>query len=85
MDVSAEDETIPEQQASAEVMKALLEYRLKKSIPWFQTVIGAYQDAMTVGTVISHQYWEYDALRKIDRPVVELVPLENFRFDPAAN
>ncbi len=85
VDVSAEDETIQEQQASAEVMKALLEYRLKKSIPWFQTVIGAYQDAMTVGTVISHQYWEFDASRKIDRPVVELVPLENFRFDPAAN
>lgn len=84
VDVSAEDEQDEQQQASAEIMKALLEYRLKKSIKWFHTIIGAYQDAMTVGTVISHQTWEYDPVRNIDRPSIELVPIENFRFDPAA-
>lgn len=84
VDVSAEDEQDPQQQASAEIMKSLLEYRLKKSIRWFHTVIGAYQDAMSVGTVISHQCWEYDPVRAIDRPCIELVPIENFRFDPAA-
>lgn len=83
--VEPEDERDEMQQASSEVMLELMNYRLKKSIPWFQTVIGAYQDAMVQGTVISHQCWEYDAVRKIDRPKITLIPLENFRFDPAAD
>jgi len=83
--VNAEDEQDPLQQASAEAMKALLEYRLQKTIPWFLLVIGAYQDAMVTGAVISHQDWEFDPVKRIDRPVIELVPLENFRFDPAAS
>jgi hypothetical protein len=39
--------------------KELLQYRLTKTIPWFQTLIGALQDATTVGVVISHQDWRY--------------------------
>jgi len=73
------------QQASAEIMQELLQYRLQKSIPWFQTCIGAYQDAMVQGVVISHQDWEYNIDRGIDKPVVQLIPRENFRFDPAAD
>lgn len=73
------------QQASAEIMQELLQYRMTKSIPWFQTVIGAYQDAMVQGVVISHQDWEYNLEKGIDRPVVQLIPRENFRFDPAAD
>jgi hypothetical protein len=34
-----------------------LEYRLEHSITWFQTLIGAYQDAMTTGLVVSRQEW----------------------------
>src|ERR1035437_9834125 len=83
--VTPENELDDMQQASAEVMKPLLEYRLKKSIPWFQTVIGAYQDAQTVGTVASYQSWKYDEVKGIDRPDIELIPLENLRFDPAAS
>lgn len=75
----------PAQQASAEVMKALLQYRLTKSIPWFLIAIGAYQDAMVTGSVASYQSWEYDPIRNIDRPSIELLPLENLRFDPAAS
>lgn len=73
------------QGASAALMKRLLDYRLDKSIPWFLLSIGAYQDAMVAGTVISYQYWEYDPKKKKDRPVIELLPLENFRFDPGAS
>lgn len=83
--VEPEDERDPRQQASAEIMQALLQYRLKKSIPWFQVLIGAYQDAQTVGVSISHQDWEYNAVRGIDRPTVDLIPVENFRFDPGAS
>jgi hypothetical protein len=72
------------QRASAEVMKQLLQYRLTKSIPWFQTVIGGYQDSQTQGVVAAHVYWEYEE-GKTDKPVVDLIPVENLRVDPGAN
>lgn len=91
---------------SAEVMQHVMQYRLTKTIPWFLTVIGGYQDAMTVGLVASMQVWRYrqkmekkkglDPLTgeeveievpKIleDKPSVDLFPIENIRFDPAAH
>lgn len=83
--VTAGDDDDQRRQASAEVMQRLLQHRLTKSIPWFLTCIGAYQDALTTGVVISYQCWQYDAKKKIDRPMVRLVPVENFRFDPGAD
>jgi len=82
--VSPENERDDIQLVSSEVMLELLNYRLKKTIPWFQIVIGGYQDAMVQGSVVSHQGWEYDEVSGIDCPKITLIPLENFRFDPAA-
>lgn len=72
------------QEVSAEIMQSLLQYRLTKTIPWFLTCLGAYQDAQVTGVVISHQTWEFNERKGIDRPSVEIIPVENFRFDPAA-
>lgn len=83
--IEAEQETNQMQQASAEVMKALLEYRMSESMPWFLTIIGGYQDAMVQGVVIANPGWKYNPIRGIDRPEAPLLPLENFRFDPAAD
>lgn len=83
--VSAENDNDPIRMASAAVMQHLLQYRLTKSIPWFQTVVGAYQDAQAVGVVASYQYWEYNEKKKRDRPAIRLVPVENLRFDPGAD
>lgn len=69
---------------SAELHHGLLNHRLTHTIPWFRVLIGAYQDAQVMGGVCSHQFWEYDAARKKDRPWIELVPLENMRIDAAA-
>lgn len=118
--ISGEDDN-PMVNASAEVMQEVLNYRLNKSIPWFQTVIGGAQDAMAVGSVASYQYWDYRAeeeeveeqvpvmdqfgvpvldimggpliekvktTRKkvvVDKPCVDLIPIENIRFSPAAD
>lgn len=82
--IDAEDDDNDQQRASAAIMLELLQYRLTKSIPWFLTLIGAYQDALTVGTVASYQYWEYNQGKRIDQPNVRLIPLENLRFDPGA-
>lgn len=61
VNVDATDQSNPQQLASAEVLKELLQYRLTKSVPWFMTVMGAMQDACTVGVVASYQYWQYRA------------------------
>jgi hypothetical protein len=71
--------------ASAALGKALLQYRLTKSIPWFLTLLGGYQDAMTVGVVASYQAWEYSKKRKVDRPICKLLPVENLRIDQGAD
>ena len=52
------------QLANAAIMKELINYRLTKSVPWFMTLMGAYQDAMTIGVVCSYQYWKYSAKKK---------------------
>jgi hypothetical protein len=83
--VSAQNDNDEVQVASAAVMGELLQHRLTKSIPWFLTLVGAYQDAQTVGMVASYQYWEYNERKKIDRPAVRLIPIENLRFDPGAS
>jgi hypothetical protein len=71
--------------ASADINRELLQYRLTKSIPWFVTSIGAYQDAQNVGVCCSYNYWKYDERKKIDQPCIDLVPVENVRFDPASD
>lgn len=76
------------QRASADINKELLQYRLTKTIPWYLICIGAYQDAMVSGVVLSYQEWEYaERYGKIlkDRPSIRLLPVENLRIDPAAN
>jgi hypothetical protein len=74
--------------ASTAAMKEVIEYRLTHSIPWFQTVMGAVQDAQTQGAVVSYNYWEYETRkgRKVkDKPCVQLRPIENIRLDGGAD
>lgn len=74
--------------ASCEAMKAVLEYRLTRTIPSFQVAIGGIQDAQVTGTVCSYQYWEYEKRggEKVkDQPCIELRPIENIRLDAGAS
>lgn len=76
------------QQASAEVMKQLIQYRLEKTIPWYVTCIGGLQDAQKTGAVAGHIYWRYeekDGRVETDTPCVDLIPVENIRIDPGAD
>lgn len=83
--VEPQDESDEMQSAGAELMQELLQYRLTKTIPWFLTLMGAYQEAQVVGIVCSHQHWCYDKVKGRDEPAIELRPIENFRFDPGAS
>ena len=57
--IKPEDESNPDQILSAEINTGILNYRLEHSIPWFQTLIGAYQEAMVIGSVVSYQSWSF--------------------------
>lgn len=59
VNVAASNAKDEQQDLAAKLYKELLQYRLTKSIPWFMTLIGGFQDAMTVGVVCSYQSWKY--------------------------
>lgn len=83
--LTAADQTNKAQLASADVLKLILHHRLTKTIPWFQTVLGGLQDAQVTGAVVAHIHWLFDESSKLDKPSVDLIPIENFRFDPSAS
>lgn len=68
MDIRAEDEASMVQRVSANINKELLQYRLENTIPWFQTLMGAFQKCNVEGIAISHQYWDYEEQ-------IQLIPL----------
>jgi len=83
--IDPEDQDNKVQVAGSKVLHSLVNRRLTHDIKWFLISLGAYQDAKAVGVCISHQSWVYNEKRGIDRPQVELVPIENFRFSPGAS
>lgn len=54
------DDDNPIQLASSRIMKEILQYRLTKTIPWFQTLCGGRQDADIMGVCIAKAYWKFD-------------------------
>lgn len=138
--ITAQDESSKAQLVSAEVMKQILQFRLKKTIPWFMFVQGGIQDGQVTGAACAHIYWDYRVREQevvqpedvepvevdpeypaqpslppgaftldggdpaaapqepvpapeeppapkpyVDKPVMDIVPVENLRIDPAAN
>ncbi len=58
--VRAENEDDEVQRLSAQINKSILQYRLSRRMPWFQTVMGAWQCTKVYGICISHQFWRYE-------------------------
>ena len=83
--LTAEDQTNRVQVQSAAVWNEVLNHRLTKTIPWFLTSIGAYQDAQAAGVCISYTSWRFDQRRKVDRPCLDLRPVENIRLSPSSD
>ena len=74
--------------ASRDCMKAVLEYRLGRTLPTFEICMGGIQDAQTQGAVVSYQHWEYakrNGVKVKDKPCIELRPIENIRLDGGAS
>jgi len=93
IDVAASNQQEKAELLSADVTKQLLQYRLKKTIPWFQTCIGGIQDAQVQACAVAHVYWKFlerhddEGMSESveDKPVVDLLPIETVRFDPSAS
>lgn len=64
VDVQPVDKTNERMVISSQIRKKVIEHRLS-GLPWFLTVIGAYQDTKVYGLCISAQYWDY---RYFDEP-----------------
>jgi len=62
--IAAENEVDEGQLVTAQILGELLNYRLDDSIPWFLILIGAYQDALNTGVVISHQDWHFHEITR---------------------
>ena len=88
--IQAANQADQRQRLSAEVMQAIIQYRLTHTIPWFLLVCGGLQDAQTQSACIAHVHWRFVARGKDmeiqeDRPCIDLIPIENIRFHPAAD
>ena len=57
--IDAANPNDPLNAAAAIVTQAVMQYRLTNTIPWFQTMTAALQDAAVQGVCISHQYWDF--------------------------
>jgi len=66
VNIKHSDESDPQGVESARVWKEVMNLRLKKTIPWFKIVIGAFQTAHILGTIISYQPWEYEEVETIE-------------------
>ena len=74
VDIQPEDQNNPEQVLSARVIKAALTYRLKKSIQWYLTCMGAWQDTRVYGPCYTHTDWLYEEKEvEVKQPIKNIV------------
>jgi len=59
VNITPENESDKNQIISAAINKEILNYRLDRDVKWFIKLIGAYQDSMNIGAVVSYQHWEF--------------------------
>lgn len=76
VDITPTDQSNKLEVASSEIMKQLLQYRLTKSIPWFQIALGGLQDAQNIGVVCAHIYWDYKTKPQVEAAEIEIKPME---------
>jgi len=66
----------PRELASADIVNALMNYRLTKTVPWFRILMGQYQTTQVMGLCVSKQYWAYEEeVTKTGRMVVRMDPV----------
>lgn len=74
IDVVASNQNDPLQVAASRIMKQVLQYRLTKTIPWFLTAMGAWQDTRVYGPCCTYTTWDYsEHERDVEVPEVDVL------------
>lgn len=87
VNIEPENDNDPAQRASAEINGYLMQHRLSKSIKWFLTAMGAYQDSRVYGVCASYQYWDFEEVYEDEEPQgvigqsASLAPAEDVELD----
>ncbi|MCP4145388.1 MAG: hypothetical protein GY752_08910 [bacterium] len=68
LDVKPENHNDPLQVAAAHVMQELVQYRLTKTIKWYLTCLGAWQDTRVYGPCCTYTWWQYEE-KDVERDV----------------
>lgn len=68
VNIEPQNDNDPVQRASAEVNGYLMQHRLSKSIRWYLTAMGAYQNARVYGVCASYQYWDFEEVFESPSP-----------------
>lgn len=76
--VTADYQDDPIAMATADVIKADMDYRMTRSsvksgMPWYQISMGACLDAQLTGVCVSKQYWEYEEVEDGVEKVAEIL------------
>lgn len=79
LDMQAWNDTNQDQQDAAEVGKAILQYRMERTLQWYQTMVGAQQEASINGRVVGHVYWRYATRERQELHVDELTQKVEWR------
>lgn len=66
IDVRGQNRGNAEQAEAARFRKALLQYRLEHSIPWFLTCMGARQNTFNYGICVSLSTWQFETKEEVD-------------------
>ena len=77
IDVTPSNYNDPLQVASARIMKEILQFRLTKTIKWYLTCMGAWQDTRVYGPCCTYTTWDY-----IETKIETEVPEEDVMGKP---
>ena len=78
--IQAEDSADPKAVLAAEIRSELLNYRLTNSLPWFLTLLGAFQDTWLMGACCSYQEWMYEE-QKVKKTVIDVATGDITKID----
>jgi hypothetical protein len=64
--ISAQNQSDPMAQTEARIVQKLVQFRMDNTVPWFMTVLGAWQDTEVYGICVTRQEWQYEERKQTE-------------------